>query len=356
MKAFKVMFIANCKEYTRDGGLIFISILFPVILAIIFGVVFKDSKEEVTRLDIGIINGEGQIYEKILEQYKDNEIIEGSEEEETIALEKGKRDIVFKLPTIKYQAANDYSIEILYDSTNDDINDSLLSNIRHSFIEMEDSITGNLRKINVGFNGINKGEKTSTFSYIFPGILAMTLMQLGLYGSLEYLKLRDNKVMRSLAVTPLSRSAYFGSDLLLRVLIGYVQAVILLSIGYFLFGLEIMGNLFSLSALILLGSLTFTSIGYLLVSIAKSTLTGNVLIQIVMMIMVFLSGIFFKTSTMPGYLQQVMKILPLTYLGDAIRQVMLGIQGEYSMFLNITVLLSSLLVSSLLTVKLWKWE
>ncbi len=357
MKAFKEMFIANCKEYIRDGGLIFISILFPVILAVIFGIVFKDNSKDEPSLKIGIINGEGQIYDKILEQYgSNNKIFEGSEEIELEALEKGKRDIVFKLPGTQYQDTNDYSIEVLYDNTNDDISDSLLSNMRQSFIDIEDSVTGNARKVSILFNGINELEKTSTFSYIFPGILALTLMQLGLYSSLEYLKLRDNKVMRSLAVTPLSRSKYLGSDLLLRVVIGYVQAIILLSIGYFIFGLEIKGSLLSLSALILLGSLTFSSIGYLLVNASKSTMAGNILVQIVMMVMIFLSGIFFKTSSMPGYLQQVMKVLPLTYLGDAIRQVMLGISGEYSMFMNVTVLLASLLVSALLTVKLWKWE
>lgn len=356
MKAFKEMFIANCKEYIRDGGLIFISILFPLILALIFGIVFKDNKVEVSSLNIGIINGEGNVYDEFIELYGDNEISVGSEEDEIAALEKGKRDIVIKLPSIKYEDANDYSVEILFDNTKDDINDSLLSNMRQSFVKIEDVLSGNIRKMNIGIDGINKGEETSTFNYIFPGILSLTLMQLGLYGCLEYLKLRENKVMRSLSVTPLSRSAYLGSDLLLRVLIGYFQALILLLVGCFIFGLEIKGSLFALSALILLGSLTFTSIGYLLVSVVKSTLAGNVLVQMIMMVMVFLSGIFFKTSTMPSYLQYVTKILPLTYLGDAIRQVMLGIPGEYSMFLNVTVLLSSLVVSTLLTIKFWKWE
>lgn len=357
MRAFRVMFIANCKEFLRDGGLIFLSFIFPVILALIFGVVFgESSKNNINDLSIGITNGQGQIYEQIIEHYGKNKIINGSEEEEIEAVEKGDRDIVFVLPDVSYQEAQNYSIKIVYDHTNDFITDELLSNIRHSFIEIEDSLMGNNRKVTVDFSRISEVGNVSTFSYIFPGILSMTLMQLGLYGCLEYLKQRDTKVLRSLSVTPLSRSALLSSDLLLRVLIGFAEAVIILSIGYFIFGLEIRGSLLALSLLILLGALTFTSIGYLLVSLSNSALTGNVLVQIVTMIMVFLSGIFFKASSMPSYLKPVMRILPLTYFGDAMRQVMLGVSGAYSMQMNITVLLVSLVVSSLLSIKLWKWE
>lgn len=70
----------------------------------------------------------------------------------------------------------------------------------------------------------------------------------------------------------------------------------------------------------------------------------------------FLSGVFFPYEFLPDFLQPIVRVLPLTYLGDALRQVMLGLSGARTLQHNILILTLFLVISAGLTVKFWRWE
>jgi ABC-2 type transport system permease protein len=70
----------------------------------------------------------------------------------------------------------------------------------------------------------------------------------------------------------------------------------------------------------------------------------------------FLSGVFFPVDLVPGWLRPVVSLLPLTYLADALRQVMVGATPAYSLWLDFAVLGGWLLVCGLLAVRFFKWE
>jgi ABC-2 type transport system permease protein len=199
-------------------------------------------------------------------------------------------------------------------------------------------------------------EQGLSFDYILPGILSMALMQLGLFGALQFLSLRERKIIRGLSVTPLSRGSILSSEILMRILVGFVQTVIIIMLGVTVFGFNLEGNLIQIFLMVLLGSLTFVSFGYMLICFVKSMEGGNGLAQIVQLPMMFLSGTFFPVDMMPDFMQPVVKIIPLTYLADSLRQVMNGAPGNYSLTVNILVLLSWLVVTFIITVKFWRWE
>jgi len=58
---------------------------------------------------------------------------------------------------------------------------------------------------------------------------------------------------------------------------------------------------------------------------------------------------------MPDFMQPVVKLIPLTYLADLLRQVMIGAPGKFSLTLNISVLSICLVFSLIITVKFWRW-
>src|SRR5690606_19164770 len=153
-----------------------------------------------------------------------------------------------------------YQIEVLYDSTKE--NSLILSGIiKNFFLEFEDFISGKERKITLIEKSINERVKVNRFEYLLPGILALTITQLGLLGSVDFLNLREKKIIKSLSVTPLSRRMLFFSELVLRVLIAFVQTIIILVSAKLFFGVTATGNYINLILLVLLGTLTFTSIG-----------------------------------------------------------------------------------------------
>ena len=184
----------------------------------------------------------------------------------------------------------------------------------------------------------------------------MSLMQLGLFGGLQFLSLREKGIIRGLGVTPLPRSVLLSSEILLRLIMALVQTFIIIFIGKIVFDVQIVGNLLQVAGIVILGALTFISFGYMLISFANSEESGQGLFQVVQFPMMFLSGIFFPINIMPDYIKPVVKAIPLTYLGDALRQTMVGASAEYAMQTNILVLLGWLLATMLISVKLWRWE
>ncbi len=95
----------------------------------------------------------------------------------------------------------------------------------------------------------------------------------------------------------------------------------LLAVGRFAFGVTIAGNLLSLVPLIVLGALCFIAIGLLVGSVAKTEDAAAAMANLVTLPMTFLAGVFFPLDSAPGVVQDVSKVLPLTYLANGLRGV-----------------------------------
>jgi len=72
--------------------------------------------------------------------------------------------------------------------------------------------------------------------------------------------------------------------------------------------------------------------------------------------MMFLSGIFFPVEFMPDFMRPIMAAMPLTYLGDSLRQIMVESSALHSHLTNIAVLGGWLLVCLTAAVRLFRWE
>jgi ABC-2 type transport system permease protein len=74
--------------------------------------------------------------------------------------------------------------------------------------------------------------------------------------------------------------------------------------------------------LLLLGVFSFVGLGIVITSFAKDQETASMIMMTLMFPMMFLSGVFFPTQQMPWYMQDISKALPLTYVSQALRKVM----------------------------------
>ena len=362
MNIFRQVFIANLKEFVRDRSAIFWFLAFPVIFIFIFGMVYSGNEEQ--NFEIGVVrNAENEFTAKVseaLESIPNFTINYGKYTEEKSALNNGKRRMVIVIPEIDFgqmMQGKKYDIKLLYDGTDQRTSQILISVVRQIFNEIEREITGSPQLFNVNPETVQT-EKLSNFdfNYILPGILAMALMQLGLFGGLQFLSLREQGIIRGLGVTPLPRVTLLGSEILIRLIMALIQTFVIIFIGMTIFDLKITGSFLQVVGLVILGALTFISFGYMLISFASSPESGERMIQAVQFPMMFLSGIFFPITIMPDYIKPVVKAIPLTYLGDALRQVMVGVTPGYTMQTNVLVLSIWLVVTLLITVKFWRWE
>ena len=91
-----------------------------------------------------------------------------------------------------------------------------------------------------------------------------------------------------------------------------------------MFGVEVSGSLLIVAAFVTLGAMAFLALGYVIASFAKTEDAANGMTSMIQFPMMFLSGAFFQIDQMPQFLQVVARLIPLTYLADALRQVMVG--------------------------------
>lgn len=184
----------------------------------------------------------------------------------------------------------------------------------------------------------------------------MAIMQLGLFSMSGLVANRQNLVLKRLGATPLPRHLLITSQTANQVLICFTQAVLLIVLGRFWFKVAVLGNWLLLAGIVVLGALTFIAVGFVLASFARTEESFMAMSQAINFPMMFLSGIFFPVEVMPDFLRPVLKALPLTYLGDALRQVMIDAPPLYSLSTDALVLAGWLIACLAVSFRFFRWE
>jgi ABC-2 type transport system permease protein len=156
--------------------------------------------------------------------------------------------------------------------------------------------------------------------------------------------------------SPMPRQYYLLSFLLSRILMLIVEVGALLGFAALFFKVPIRGSFLDLGVLCLLGALSFSSLGLLLASRARTIEAASGLMNLVMMPMWIASGVFFSSQKFPDAVQPLVKALPLTAVIDALRANML--QGTHLPQLapQLAVMSFYLIVCFILALKLFRWR
>ncbi|MGE5550895.1 MAG: ABC transporter permease [Bacteroidota bacterium] len=354
------LFTANLKSLVRDYMALFWFMAFPVIFILIFGAVFSGNQDATYNIGLAyakddrLAAGVAQGFKAVKVFY----VTEGSLEDELAALKKGDRSIVVEIPDgagLKAFQGDKVTVPVYYDAGKEQYARMLYSIVSEMLNEAERRLTGRPRLLEATLKPY-QAQEHKYIDFLLPGILAMALMQLGLFGAFDLLSLREQKVLKGLGATPLPRLYVLGAEVLVRLLLSLVQLSLIVSIGVTVFGVSVTGHWPSIVGIVILGAMTFTSMGYMLTSFSRTVEAGQGLVQLVQFPMMFLSGIFFPIEIMPKFLAPVVKAMPLTYLGDALRQVMVGMSPQYPLLLEVGILAGWLVVSMIVAVIFWRWE
>jgi ABC-type polysaccharide/polyol phosphate export permease len=115
-------------------------------------------------------------------------------------------------------------------------------------------------------------------------------------------------------------------------------------------------SLWSVAFLVLVSATRFAGIGLLVASRAKTVEAVSGLMNLVMLPMWMLSGIFFTSDRFPATVQPVIKILPLTPLIDALRSVMLEGSSLSSQAARIAIMAASGIISFAVALNIFRWQ
>lgn len=207
-----------------------------------------------------------------------------------------------------------------------------------------------------GFFGlIFKGDERSAY---VPAMLGLGFLWLGVFGVAPPLvQMREQQVLRRLGATPLPRTTLLGAQIGWRLTTGLLQGVVLVLFGILVYDMQIpAGNWPLLLAAVVLGGLVMITIGFLLAGLGRTNESVIALGQLVQFPMMFLSGTLFPLDMLPSFVTPIAKAMPLTYLSDALKQLMLGTTGMFALWVDFAVLGGVLVLLGALAVKCFRWE
>ncbi|HZY86880.1 MAG TPA: ABC transporter permease [Gemmataceae bacterium] len=193
--------------------------------------------------------------------------------------------------------------------------------------------------------------------FLVPGLIGMSLMGGGLWGvGFATVDMRIRKVLKRFLATPMRKTDFLLGILLSRLIFLVPEILVLLVFARLAFGVVIQGSLLAVVALVLLGALAFAGIGLLVASRARTIETVSGLMNLVMLPMWVLSGIFFSSERFPEAMQPFVKALPLTTLIDALRAVTLEGTPLATLWPQVAILAGWAVGSFVLALRWFRWN
>jgi ABC transporter DrrB family efflux protein len=193
--------------------------------------------------------------------------------------------------------------------------------------------------------------------FVVPGLLGMNLMGSAIWGmGFAIVEARQKKLLKRLVASPMPRWQYLASYILSRLIMLVIEVVAFLGFAKLVFGVPFRGSLLELAFLCVLTSLAFSALGLLVASRAKTMEAASGLMNLVMLPMWILSGVFFSASRFPAVVQPFVRALPLTAAIDALRANMLQGMNLGQVMVPVMILLAWLIVPFAVALRIFRWR
>lgn len=326
--------IVNVKSFYREKSTLFFTIAFPIMLIVLFGLIFQN--QDTTTFDLYVqdqdhtqasaqliktleLNGTFVIHAvdanaSAKDYAKENKI------NLVLIIPKGYQSALFNR-TVMHDVNQTFEIKYIYDPTSSSAN-TKMQILRSVFNGMNQGMSGASPFITSQQESILL-QKYRYIDFFAPGIIGMSVMTSSLFGAVSMnAELRQKGVIRKLSTTPITRAEWILSNMLYQMFIAAISTIVIIIVSILFFNVNIHFNLW-LPAFVILNVFAFAGVGMLLTRFAKEAESAYAAANAVMFPMMFLSGSFFPLEMMPDFLKSVAKVLPLYYVNEGLRYGMI---------------------------------
>ncbi len=168
---------------------------------------------------------------------------------------------------------------------------------------------------------------------------------------------KEKGVLRRLRATPLPMRSFMGTNVAMRIVTGLIQTAIVLAVGHAPLPRPGQRLAAAWSAVVaVIGAGCFVSLGFTIAAVSKNQEVAQALMNVVQTPMMFLSGIFFPMTNAPAWIQPIVKLLPLTYLANALRAVIIDDVSLWAVRWDLVILLAATGVFVVWRGASFRWE
>ena len=352
--------LANIKMIIRNRQALFWALAFPFIFLLVFGLFIRSGSDDIT---IGVVDyAKDDVSRQLIDDLGRVETfdIDLREDEEQAREEVRDGDLRYLL--IVPEALSDTvsqappaQITLVYDDTNP--TRAVVTVVIQRFLDkvnldLADAPTG----LELSIEGVLSRD-VDFLDFVLPGIALWGVMSFSIIGIATTLaSYKEKKILKRILATPLKVRTFFFAQVLAYLLLSLVQAATILGFGSLIFDVSIGGNILYIALLIIMGNIVFLNLGFIVGAYSKNVSAASGLGNAVVVPLIFFSGVFFPTDSLPEYLRRVVEFLPLAPVLEAIRGVMLEAEPLWNFPLELLIVGVWIGVTSIVAVRTFRFQ
>ncbi|KAA2259484.1 ABC transporter permease [Solihabitans fulvus] len=346
MTAFRSLSLAMFKGFFRDKAALFFTFVFPLIFLVVFGLLFKDAGT--SKIKIAAV-GDGPVI-TALEKSGAVELEHVDSLDAAVAKVKNG-----DLPAVVAQQGD--SVVLRFAASDQAKSGTVLGLVAGVVDQANLAATGQPPKLKLDPARV-EDSSLKPIQFLTPGLLSWGLATSAVFGAaLTLVNWRKKQVLRRIRLAPVGTPTVLSSRLLVSVGVAVVQAALFVTIASTpLFGLKLSGQWWLGLPMLVLGTLSFFSIGMLVGSFAKTEEAATAFANLLVLPMAFLSGTFFPLDSAPAWLKTVSNVLPLKHLNEGMLNVLVRGKGIDSLLVPGGILIGFTLVVGVIAAKFFRWE
>lgn len=323
----RTLTLSSIKMFVRNRQALFFTLFMPFIFIGIFGLIGFD---RVAKTDIGIVTSQpDQATSQFLDslnQVSAFKVHRASEADERAALNKGARAIVMIIPdhffpTPGAKPAGPQTVTVLKNVSQEQQAQIAISIVSQLFDKTTIQVAKAPELFKLDIQDIN-AKKVKYIDFLLPGIVAMSIMQMAVFSvAFVFTDYKEKGILKRLLATPMKPYQFVTANVITRLLVVLLQTFILLGAGSIIFHSHVYGAWWLIFLIAALGGIMFLGLGFTISGLAKTVDAVPAIANLIIFPMLFLSGVFFPTSTMPDWLQKIVQYFPLSHFAHGLREV-----------------------------------
>ena len=209
--------------------------------------------------------------------------------------------------------------------------------------------------LNLSAQGV-QAKDLDYFDFLLPGFVGFGVMTYSIIGLGSVMTTyREQKILKRILATPLRVRTFFASLIMAHLVLALIQTALILAAGMLIFDGDILGNVVYIGILVIMANIVFLSFGFIVGSLAKTVAAASGMGNALALPMMFLSGVFFPTDGLPGFLPTVVEYFPLAPMLEAMRGVALDAKAIWEFPKELAILGGWMVASSAAAIRLFRF-
>lgn len=348
--AFWALALAIVKGFVRDKASVFFALVFPLMFLVLFGGVFDvDESPRIELAQVGEVPLFAQLPAGAREAFGETFEVRREPDLDT-ALEQvraGDADAAVRM---------DGDTLVVHYTQTDQVKAAVTQGALRAFVDGANvALSESPPRFDFAAERV-EDESLQAIQFVTPGLLGWAVAMSASFGAAATLQgWRKSKLLRRLQLAPVPPRTIVAARVGVTVLIALVQMAVFLGLGLAAFGLRLTGWWWVGVPLLVVGTLTFMSVGLFAGAVASTTEGAVNLANFIVLPMAFLSGSFFPLEGAPSWLQAVSWTLPLRHLNEGLLDLMVRGQGPSAALLPLAVLTAFTVVLTFAAARLFRW-